>query len=368
MTLELSLTGPASHTVDVPAGQGSLRIGPVVPGAPRPDLVVAPDDALDWSAFDGLTVPAGYPWPRVLRYQGADPGFLTWSERRPIEQFHWVPTTAMTVDAGAARIDHFTLSLRDTPLEIVLPATTSVLTVNGDPALLRATLPPGGTCPYLYVHPDTRPARDAPPLRLPPLPALRATTGVYVGVAALRQPFDCASLTQFPHLTAVRLSGHLAGLDALAGLPRLERLQLADCPDLTGLPPLGTWPALRALDATNIERGAGQDLRRQLKEHRVPHASVTRLRTAEWFEHNHGLPFGTWPRATARRATTAFRAAETADDPEAGIRGFVRAVNDLPGIGTIERDDAAEAVVLLAARAKIPEERALSWFDSERDF
>lgn len=100
----------------------------------------------------------------------------------------------------------------------------------------------------------------------------------------------------------------------------------------------------------------------------MTHASVTRLRTAEWFERVHGLPFGSWPPSTARRATKAFRAAEAADDPETGIRAFVRTINDLPGIDTIEREDAAEAVVQLAARAKISEDLALSWFDADRDF
>src|SRR5437588_12759176 len=108
-TIVLSLTGSASHTIEVPAGQGSLGIGPVVPGAARPEVVVGPGDVLDWSTFDAFTVPAGYPWPRVFRYQGDDTGFLAWSQRRRIEQFHWIPTTPMTVDGGAAGIDRLTV-------------------------------------------------------------------------------------------------------------------------------------------------------------------------------------------------------------------------------------------------------------------
>ena len=363
----LSLTGPESHTIEVPAGQGSLSIGPLVPGGAEPDVVVGPEDVLDWTTFDAFPVSGGYPWPRVLRYQGSDIGFLAWSQRRRIEQFHWIPTTSMTVDGSAARIEHLTVSLRDVGLTIVLPTTTSTFTAQGDLSRLQAAATADGTCPYLYFYPDTRTSRDAKPLELPPLPSLGAATSLYVGVQPLRQPFDCGSLLQFPDLTAVRLLGQLTNLQALAELPHLQRIQLNDCPDLTGLPPLTTWPGLRDFDASNIDAAAGRDLRQQLKSRGLARASVTGLRTAKWFEQDYGLPFGAWPAATARRATKAFRAAEAADDPETGIRAFIQAINDLPGIDTIAREDAAHAVALLAARAKISEDRALSWFDADRD-
>jgi hypothetical protein len=364
----LSLTGPASHTVEVPAGQGSLSIGPVVPGAPEPDVVVGPDDVLDWYSFDAFPKSGGYHWPRVLRYQGNDTGFFAWSQRRRIEQFHWIPTTPTTVDGGAARIDHLTVSLRGAALTIVLPTTTSTFTAQGDLSRLQAEAAADGNCPHLHFYPDTRASRHAEPLELPPLPSLGAATSVYVGVKPLRQPFDCGSLLQFPYLTGVRLLGQLTNLEALAELPHLQRLQLRDCPDLTGLPSLTAWPDLRDLDAANIGQAAGRDLRQQLKDRQLARASVTGLRTAEWFEQDYGLPFSTWPAATARHATKAFRAAEAADDPEKGIRAFIHAINDLPGIGTIEREDVGEAVALLAARTKTSEDLALSWFDADRDF
>jgi hypothetical protein len=364
----LSLTGPESHTIEVPAGQGSLSIGPVVPGAAEPDVVVGPDDVLDWSAFDAFPRNAGYHWPRVLRYQGNDTGFFAWSQRRRIEQFLWIPTTPITVDGSVARIDHLTVTLRGAALTIVLPTTTSTFTAQGDLSRLRAEAAADSTCPHLYFYPDARASRDAEPLELPPLPSLGAATSVYIGVKPLRQPFDCGSLLQFPDLTMVRLSGRLTNLKALAGLSHLQRLQLSDCPTLAGMPSLTTWPGLRDFDASNIDAAAGRDLRQQLKDHPLPRASVAGLRTAEWFERDYGLPFSAWPAASARRATKAFRAAEAADDPETGIRAFVHAINELPGIDTIEREDAGEAVTLLAARAKIRQDLALKWFDAERDF
>jgi hypothetical protein len=364
----LSLTGPASHTIEVPAGQGSLSIGPVVPGAAEPDVVVGPDDALDWPAFDAFPVLGGYPWPRVLRYQGNDTGFFAWSQRRRVEQFHWIPTTPITADGSMARIEHLTVSLRGSALTIVLPPTASTFTAHGDLSRLQAETAADGTCPHLYFYPHTRASRGAEPLGLPPLPSLGTATSVYVGVKPLRQPFDCGSLLQFPDLTVVRLLGQLTNLAALAELPHLRRLQLGDCPDLTGMPALTTWPGLRDFDALNIDHTAGRDLRQQLKTCQLPHASVTGLRTAEWFEQDYGLPFTTWPAATARRATKAFRAAEAAGDPETGIRAFIRAINDLPNIDTTEREDVGEAVARLAARAKIRADLALKWFDADRDF
>lgn len=367
-TFVLSLTAPASHAVTIPAAQGTLSIGPAVPGAARPDVVVDPDEVLDWSTFDQFTVPSGYPWPRSVRYHGSDTSLFDWSVARQVERFDWTPTAALTVDASAADIVHLSVTLRDVTVSMTLPARVRTFTVSGAVTLLQPDLAPAGTCPALFVYPSTRASRSAGPLPLPPLPALRGTSSIYVGVKPMRQAFDCASLLQFPDLTEVRLFGQLTNLEVLERLTGLERLQVGDCPDLSGLPPLATWPDLRRFDASNIIRETGQDLRQQLKRHRIPQASVTGLRTVEWFEKDYGLPFSAWPPTTARRAIAAFRAAEAAGDPETGIREFVRAINGLPDLDTIQREDAAEAVAMLAARAKIDEDVALGWFDDERDF
>lgn len=104
---------------------------------------------------------------------------------------------------------------------------------------------------------------------------------------------------------------------------------------------------------------------------------VSQLRSPEWFATEHGLPFSAWPSRAARAAVKAFRAAETAigaaptaDAVEDAVRGFVRAVNRLPGIETTEREDAAAAVALLTAATPHGDLRAEagSWFDAARDF
>ncbi|MDG4824718.1 hypothetical protein O7635_22940 [Asanoa sp. WMMD1127] len=367
-TVVLSLTGAASHQIERSPGHGRLSIGPVVAGAPRPDVVVAVDDVLDSSTFDAFATPSGTPWPRGFRYRGNDTGFLRWSERRPIERFHWIPTAATAVDAGHARISDISVTLGGQSWRMELPAEARSFTASGNVSTLRATLASGASVPMLFFYPATLPSRDSTPLVLPHLDALGGAESVYVGAKPLRQPFDCASLLQFPHVTDLRLFGQLANLRAIADLPQLERIQLGDCPDLREFPPLTNWPRLTEFHASNIEQRAGTALRSQLKSQPLPKASVTRLRTADWFENESGLPFGEWSTANGRRAVTAFRAAETNPDPEAGIRAFARVINGLPGIETIEREDAGEAVAQLAARAGIDENVALSWLDDEREF
>jgi hypothetical protein len=83
------------------------------------------------------------------------------------------------------------------------------------------------------------------------------------------------------------------------------------------------------------------------------------------------------PKRTARAAVRAYRTAEigitaaaSPGDVETAIRGFVQAVNALPGIETTGREDAGEAVAQLAGRAPMPidADLAQAWFDAERDF
>jgi hypothetical protein len=208
----------------------------------------------------------------------------------------------------------------------------------------------------------------AGPVALPVFPALAAARSVDVTVGPLRQPFDCASLLQFPGVRRLALHGRLTNLPALAGLRHLTGLQLRFSPDLAELPTLTTWPRLEHVIAWNVDAVAGRRLRGQLRPE-FRDSSVSKLRTAQWFATEYGLPFAAWPSRPARAATRAYRAAEEAiaagDDLETAVREFVRAVNKLPGIETGEREDAAQAVAQLAGEHA---EAARGWFDTERDF
>jgi hypothetical protein len=378
----LSLTGLDSHRFVRKPGVGVVHIG-----GPEgsPDLVVDADDRINWTAFDPFTVPAGYPWPRSIRYEGNDSGFFEWSERRPIETFAWAPARAMEVDARDACIGRLSLTLRHAPLRIVLPPASNGLvdvSVTGDLSLLTIYLAAADECPALTFHPDTKPSRQAEPLKLPTLAALAGCRSVDIYVSPLRQPFDCTSLTQFPGISRVSLSGALANLASLAELREVETLRLLYCPDLSALPPLATWRKLRTVLASNIEEGAGKRLRAEIrvlaKAGRAwDVASATQLRHSDWFDREYGLPFSQWPARCARAATAAFRASEAAiqdsrtlAEVQRAVTRFVGKINGMSSIETVEREDVAEAVCQLASRAsfEVPDEIALTWFDAVRDF
>jgi hypothetical protein len=376
----ISLTGPSSHRLERRPGVGVVTIGPAAPGRPRPDLVADPADAIDWEVFTPFTVPAGYPWPRRIVYEGDDTGFLRWAERRPIEDFDWQPHGPHDVDASRARIGRFAVRLRRAPLRLTLPSMVDGhFRVVGDPGLLTPALAVGAGCPSLDFAPDTLPARTAEPIRLPALAAFAEAGSVSVSVPPLRQAFDCASLSQFPRVRNLVLAGQLVNLDALARLRQLRGLQLRFCPDLSGLPPLHAWPELTHLIAYNVDDVTGRRLRGELRrsDRDWRDTNVTRLRKPEWFATEHGLPFAAWPSARAKAATRAYRAAEHAiaeaeapDDVEAAIRAFVREVNRMSGIETTEREDAGEAVARLTDDTPVGNlnDAAAGWFDNERDF
>ena len=381
----LSLTGPGSHVLVRKPGVGNVIIGPGGGRDRPPDLVVDADDRINWSVFDSFTVPAGYPWPRGISYEGSDVGFFAWSESRPIETFSWTPTRGVDTDARAARIARLGVTLRDVPVRLVLPpASTGLvdLSMRGDLSQLTVDLAEPGDCPGVTFYPSTAPSRAAAPTRLPDFHALDGCPSVDVYVSPLRQPFDCASLTQFPAARQVSLSGAVANLDAMADLRNLEVVRLLYCPDLTALPPLATWPNLRCVIASNIEEQAGQRLRADIAAlaragRTWEMTGVSQLRRPDWFEREYGLPFSQWPRRPARTATTAFRAAATAigagttrADVELAITQFVEVFNGMADIETTEREDVAEAIAQLAqlSPVDVSEELALTWFDAARDF
>lgn len=366
----ISLTGPDSHRLTLAPGVGSCTLGP------RGDLEVAPGDRLDWSAFDRFSTPAGSPWPRWFGYEGDDTGWVAWSRNRPIEGFRWTPHAAHDLDAGAARIGELAVTVRHAALRLVLPA--GRFSAAGDLTLLTPRLAAGADCPPVHFAPDTAPAPSVP-YGLPRLIALATATSVTVSVPPLRQPFDCASLRQFPGVRGLALSGSLANVGALAELTGLTGLELRYVPDLSDLPPLTAWPGLTRLIVWNADDRASRRLRAELRrsDREWQYSSVSKPRTAEWFRTEYGLPFAGWPGRSARSAVTAYRAAEAAirdaateADVQAAVHAFVRAVNRLTRIETTEREDTAAAVRLLTADTPLGDlgAAAESWYDAVREF
>jgi hypothetical protein len=212
---------------------------------------------------------------------------------------------------------------------------------------------------------------------LPPLPGLRAVTTLTVVMDPLGPSLDCASLGQFARLTSLSLQGALTGVDTLAELD-LESLAVRYVPDLSGLPDPAAWPRLTSLIAWNVDEVVGRRLREQVKALDLSgQVSVSKLRSARWFEEEYGLPFSGWATTQATAATKAFRsaskklaAATSEADAKAAIVAFVEVINDLEGIATAEREDAWLAVDLLAKLSAVPVsgEQIDDWFDEVREF
>ncbi len=368
----ISLTGPDSHRLIMAPGVGGCAIG-----GPHADLAVAPGDRLDWTVFDRFSTPAGSPWPRWIRYEGDDTGWIEWSTGRPIEGFSWTPHAAHDIDLSRAGLGDFGLTLSHAPVRVVLPETTR-FSAGGDLSLFTPVLGCGRPCPRLGFSPRTSAATGIP-VALPVMPAVAAATTVAVHVPPLRQPFDCASLLQFPDLRHLELSGSLTNLQALAEFRGLTGLELRFVPDLAGLPSVEGWPELSRLIAWNVDDRGGKPLRAQVRRstREWAYASVSRLRTGEWFASEYGLPFAAWPTRSAKVAVKAFRAARTTIDAAAGpetveeaVRGFVAAINRLPRIETTEREDAQVAVAQLTAVTPLGDLSGPAgvWFDETREF
>lgn len=377
--VQLSFTGPGSHVLTRRPGVGSLAVGPR-DGREKPDLVVGPHDAVDWGALDDLRLPDGSPWPRYVRYEGADTSVLDWARRRPVEGITFDAVQDTVLDAADAHVQtlHVRTGGHHVTVRMASATTCRLLVVAGDLARVDLHRHADGTVPSVALVLDAVPGTE--PRGLPPLPALADVTSLDLRCDPLGAPFDCRTLRRLPHLSDLTLQGALAHLDALAELP-LTSLALRFCPDLGGLPPLTTWPALTSFIAWNVDDQAGKRLRTELRvlgeDRFTDHVSVSQLRSRRWFVEEYGLPFGAWPPRTAKKATTLFKEASRGiakatgtADVRAAVHTFVEGVNELPGIETTEREDAADAVHLLVSTSPVPvdEDTAQAWFDEAREF
>lgn len=377
--VRLSFTGPDSHVLTRRPGVGSLTVGPRG-GREKPDLVVGPEDPVDWTALDGLLVPDGSPWPRYVRYEGADTSLLSWSRSRPVEGITFTAVRDTVLDADGAQVQqlHVRTEGHHVTLRMASATTCRDLVVSGDLTRVELHGHPDGTVPGLGIVLPAVAAGE--PRGLPSLPALAGATTLDLRVDPLGAPFDCRTLRQLPGLRSLSLQGALVHLDALAELP-LTSLALRFCPDLTGLPPLTTWPGLTSIIAWNVDDQGGKRLRKEIKtlgdDHFSDHVGVSQLRARRWFVEEYGLPFAAWPKAVAKDATRLFKGAAawiakatSEETVRTAVETFVFGVGELPGIETSEREDAAEAVRLLVSTSPVPveAETAQAWFDAVRSF
>jgi len=382
----ISLTGRDSHTLRVPPGQGSLSIGTRGLSQGKYDLWVDEGAVIDWDAFNGLYTGYGEThreelpygdWPRWFYYSGSDTGFIAWSAKRRIEEFHWTPKTDLTADLTGADIDRLYVHTGGSQIRLSTGENTRSLTLSG--ALENFRVESMEKMPALTFCPDT--PRGEALCRLPVFPALAGAGSVTVDRPVGKTPFDCGSLLQFPDLNGLSLYGSVTNLQALTDLDKLEYLALRYVPNLEGMPELACWGGLRSFIGFNIEESAGKALRSELKqlkkERPMGFCSVTHLRESRWFVTEYGLPFSGWEEKNGKAAARAFKKcagrikrAKTEDEVHQAVRDFIGAINRLDGIETGEREDAGTAVEQLAGYSpvEIAPEKWGAWFDAEREF
>lgn len=383
----ISLTGADSHKIKVPLGQGSLSIGTKGISKGKYDVWVEPDSMINWDAFDNLYTGYGaqnkekYPygnWPRWFYYSGNDTGFIGWSRKRYIEEFHWTPHADVSVDFTGADIYRLFIGTKNARARIRLGEKTLFLWLSGRlenfDVMECDKIPPLAFCPE-------DPKEEGEPYRLPFFGTLAQARHVEVHGSPDKAAFDCESLRQFRNLASLALWGNMTGLDALADLKNLESLSLRYIPDLKGMPGLETWEHLSGFIGWNIEESAGKVFRAELKalkkERTMAYADVSQLRKPIWFTTEYGLLFSGWEETNAKKAARAYKKcynqikkAATEDEVHAAIVEFVEKINRLDNIETTGREDAGTAVGQLVEHSslEIPDEKWMLWFDEAREF
>ncbi|MDE6362923.1 MAG: hypothetical protein K2L86_01450 [Lachnospiraceae bacterium] len=380
MEYVISLTGKDSHKVVIPAGQGTFSIGTKGISEGEYDVWVEQDSRINWDAFNEFYTGYGrehkekYPygnWPRWFYYSGNDTGFIEWSAKRRIEEFHWAIHTDLTADFADAEIGRLGLHTEENTVQIVNCEKIVHLTLSG--RLENFDLKPCEKLPYMVFCPESS--------QLPVFPALVQITALDIYNTPAKAAFDCESLLQFKDLKAISLHGNLTNLSALAQLRHLESIALRYVPDLEGMPQLHSWDGLTYFIGYNIEETAGKTLRtevRQLKKEKsMEHASVSKLRKRVWFVTEYGMPFSEWEEKTAKKAARAYKScfnqikkSQTEEEVHKAVIEFIGRINRLDGIETTEREDVYTAIMQLkeGAIADIPPEKWEQWFDEVREF
>ncbi|WP_103866263.1 leucine-rich repeat domain-containing protein [Aquimarina sp. I32.4] len=377
--LTLSLTGENSHSVYIPAGQGSFSIGSTTMAPDLYDVLVDHNKTINWIAFDKLNTPAGSHWPRFFYYWGNDLGFIKWSEKRPIEDFQWTPLTNVSVDLEKAQINRLTIQLQKS-ITVTNVGNINNLNLVGNLDVFQCKKENLNSVPQLGLYPDTSRIKKTP-YTLPNFEAFEAVTSVDIKVTPLGQPFDCKSLLQFKNITHLALSGNLTNLKSLEQLKSLESLAIRYCPDISDFPEFNKWPSLVSFIGWNIEESSGKllrtDLRKLSKQREMKYASVSKLRKPFWFTEAYGLPFSGWIKKNEKIAIKSYKtavqtisSATSEKEVKTAIVVFIKSINALSGIETSEREDVGLGVeqLIITSPIKIKQEKALQWFDDTRDF
>ncbi|MBL7258379.1 hypothetical protein [Paractinoplanes lichenicola] len=166
--------------------------------------------------------------------------------------------------------------------------------------------------------------------------------------------------------------GRLDDAGALGHLPRLSRLMLTDAYGLDAdtLPEL---PALAWLTIHGLRRTTAAALRARYRRTAV-RVLIGGAKNDTWLAANLTNPFRDWldvdvreGKAACKAYASAVRAIDRHDDASLALRTLIDQLNRLD-LDTIQREEAGDAFVALAARAGIPPATADTWFDAWRNF
>ena len=386
--IDISLTGETSHKVTVPIGQGSLSIGTKGISKGKYDVWVERESVINWNAFNEFFTGHGqnhkeiFPygdWPRFFNYSGNDCGFIEWSFKRSIEDFHWFPQTDMVVDLTNANIKRLSIHAEKNTIQLTTGDSLMHLALSG--CIENITFKECSKIPYMSFCFDC-PETENRAYQLSVYKVLEQATSIDIANSPMGTAFDCESLLQFRNLKNLNLEGNMTNLSALAELINLERIGLRFVPDLQDMPRLKSWTCLKSFIGYNIEEMAGRALRTELnklsRERELDeYSSVTKLRKGIWFVTEYGIPFSGWEDRNAKIATKAYKSclieikkSKTENEVHESIVKFIEKINSLDGIETSEREDVGIAISQLAGTSSLetPQGKWQLWFDETRNF
>lgn len=381
--INISLTGTNSHSFKIPPGQGSLSMGLVGMDKKKYDVLVEENLPINWNAFNEFTTPSGGNWPRFFYYWGNDIGFIEWSKDRAIEDFHWFPNKEVLIDLSKAQIRRFFIQAGESLVNIILDDQNNYLQrlgLSGKIEQFKFISKGLNSTLTLSISPKSEKISSRP-YKLSHLKPLEKITSLDITVEPLGQAFDCESLSQFPNLKNLNLSGNITNVCCLKDFKNLERLAIRYAPNLENFPSLNSWKNLKSFIGWNIDEGTGKRLNAELKQltktKDLDYSSVSKLRSSIWFTTEYGIPFTNWESKNAKIATKAYKAAlkeiakaKTENDVKISLTELIETINKLPNIETSEREDVGIAVIQLVETSKlnIARDMANKWFDEIRDF
>ena len=225
--INISLTSTNSHTVKIPAGQGSFSIGLIGMDKKKFDVLVENGLPINWNSLDEFKTPAGGHWPRMFYYYGNDIGFIEWAKKRPIEDFNWYPSNTFSIDLSNVQIRNFSIKANENVIKLILDNKSidkqfglQSLYLSGN--IENFEIVSNNANPYISIVPTTKKGKTDLPYKLPVLKSLDTITSLAITIEPLGQAFDCESLLQFPNLKNLNLSGNITNVSCLKDFKNLE--------------------------------------------------------------------------------------------------------------------------------------------------